>query len=131
MGWAVAAGALISGVATWLGNRSAEKQAKKDQKNRLKAIGVQGDETRRTALYEAMLADHYSQKNKYRKYAGALNYVGAANAVGPSRYATLNSMRNYQSKNVPTDPGAVPQPATVAPGVQPNSALGAALQRRG
>lgn len=109
---------MIGYVLQGLGQSSAQndqlKDKKKDRDAAREMVRTQGDESRKTALYAAMLGDYYSQKKRSGTYKGLQNWKGYAATRGPGPISALNDMAAYESQNVVQDPGnAPPDPAAM------------------
>lgn len=109
--------AIMSGISSIFGGKSKRKEAREAAKRAKEEIQLRGDEDRKSAAYEAQLAEYYKRKEDDDFRAGALNYVNAARMdpyVGKTGY---NARMLAFNSTMPA-----PQAAT-APGWQQYSAL--------
>lgn len=103
-GWSL----VLEGISSYVQGRKERKESKEQSKRNLDQIRAEGDENRRSALYEAMLADYYLQKARYKKSQGLSNYTAFAKSQGGYKNAQANSLLNFNSPYKIQDPGATP-----------------------
>ena len=112
--------AVVSGVFSWLGNRSQKKKEAQAAQERLGAVRLQGQEDRTTLSYQAALNEWKTRSDRFKKRQGAANYAAYARSNVPSYGPGMNRLTSHQSAPM-MDPGAMP----VAPGL--SSAASAAV----
>lgn len=103
-GWSL----VLEGISSYISGRKEEKRQKEQDKLTREQLRIRGDEDRRTSLYEAMLADYYTQKAKYQKAQGLANYTSFARSQGGYKNPQANSLMNYNSPNQVQNPGNAP-----------------------
>lgn len=115
-------GGIMAGLSSLFGNRRARRDAQRQFENeqRLQREGIEqtAAEQRRSAAYEAMLADHYNQLNRSRRQGGFQNYVQGQRSgalAAPSNMPSLNRLVNFNSPNRIQAPGAAPDPNAPIP----------------
>ena len=123
---AVVGGAIVSGIFSWLGNRSQKSKEEKAAKERLGAVRLQGQEDRTTLNYQAQLAEWKGRSDRFKKRQGAANYAKYAQQNVPSYGPGMNRLTSHQSAPMQA-PGAMP----TAPGIAGGAAQAAASMRTG
>lgn len=123
-------GGILGGLGSLFGGKSKKKQAEQDFKNQMalakEQAKVQGEEQRKTSLYETQLASSLDEYGRARKRGAFKNYGFAA----PNDPYAQTAMQGYEQVWKPEDTKlTLPQP----PGATTSASLAAPLppvQRR-
>jgi hypothetical protein len=104
-------GGILSGISSYIESRMAAKRAKEQRRHEVDQIRNEGDERRRSALYDTLLSDWQQRKALFRRSQGLANYREFAKQSGTVKPGShMERMLNFQSPNRITDPGAAPDP---------------------
>lgn len=104
-------GGILGGLGSLFGGKSKKKQAEQDFKNQMaltkEAAKVQGEEQRKTSLYETQLASSLDEYGRARKRGAFKNYGFAA----PNDPYAQTAMQGYEQVWKPEDTKlTLPQP---------------------